>query len=168
MNNLVQCTWKFTVTEKHNNVIIHFNIMTSIENSQSVLGFHIFLNYNALDWVFFSKKKSFNLIFSISLLFFNPVNFLSRLPITLIMPLGWEGSDHFSSRALPFSFFSTVKLLRPLGEASKVRTDVQGLETCPALFTATTWIWYVVKGFNPNKWAWCFVPWGKNTDVWVS
>lgn len=75
----------------------------------------------------------------IVLFFFFLIKQNANTEITLIMPLGSDGSDHFSNRALPFSFFSTVKLLRPLGEASNVRTDVQGLETCPALFTATTW-----------------------------
>lgn len=64
--------------------------------------------------------------------------FVSRAGITLITPLVLRGSDHCRNKARPFSFCSTVKLLRPLGEDSGVRTRVQGLETSPAWFAATT------------------------------
>lgn len=76
---------------------------------------------------------------------------LLRMDSTLITPLVLTGCDHWSSKARPFSLWSTVKLVRPLGEESKVFTRVQGLDPCPALFTATTPRWYVVNGSNPKR-----------------
>lgn len=81
-----------------------------------------------------------------------------RVDVTLITPLVLTGSDHCSNNARPFSCCSTVKLLSPLGEDSRVWTTVQGLETSPAWFVATIPTWYVVNGSNPNRWAWWLVP----------
>lgn len=85
-------------------------------------------------------------------------DFICRVDITLITPLVLLGSDHCSSNARPFSFCSTVKLLSSLGDDSKVCIRVQGLETSPAWLTATTPMWYVVNGSNPNRCAWWLVP----------
>lgn len=84
--------------------------------------------------------------------------FIFRVDVTLITPLVFTGSDHCSNSARPFSCCSTVKLLSPLGEDSRVWTIVQGLETSPAWFVATIPMWYGVNGSNPNRWAWWLVP----------
>lgn len=76
-----------------------------------------------------------------------------RVDFTLITPLVFTGSDHCSSKARPFSLCSTVKFISPLGADSKVLIRVQGLDTFPALFTATTPMWYVVNGSKPKRWA---------------
>lgn len=57
---------------------------------------------------------------------------------TVMCPLGLAGSGQCSSIARPLSLLSAVKLARPLGEASRVRTACQGLDTLPAPFTDST------------------------------
>lgn len=80
-------------------------------------------------------------------------DFPRRVDVTLITPLLLKGSDHPSSKAWPPSLCSTVKFVSPLGADSKVLIRVQGLDTFPALFTATTPMWYVVNGSKPKRWA---------------
>lgn len=87
-----------------------------------------------------------------------PHHLASQAGLTSISPLVHAGSDHCSSKAWPPSSCPTVKLLSPLGEDSRVRTGVQGLETFPAWLAATMATWYVVKGSNPNRWASRCVP----------
>lgn len=55
-----------------------------------------------------------------------------------LSPLFLSGSDHWSSKVRPFSLRSAVKLISSLGEDSKVQIRVQGLDSRPALLTATT------------------------------
>lgn len=81
-------------------------------------------------------------------------------------PFGEAGSAHCSSSARPCSLFSTLKLARPLGEASRVWTVVQGLDTWPAPLTASKRTLYVVYGSNPNTWAWKMLPYNtKDTNI---
>lgn len=55
-----------------------------------------------------------------------------------LSPLFLSGSNHWSSKARPFSLRSAVKLISSLGEDPNIQISVQGLDSRPALLTATT------------------------------
>lgn len=84
-----------------------------------------------------------------------------------LSPLFLSGSVHWSSKARPFSLRSAVKLISSLGEDSKVLIRVQGLDSHPALLTATTLTWDVGNGSNPKRWASWLVPCEKDNKLGV-